>query len=115
FLQIRTNSFWDHENYTDINYSNKTIALAVNNIYGYNAKKQVWNYSITTDNQTQIVEVEGITTLNNVKYKAKVSYELSGKDIFFYNLQLKEYRSRRGYTQATDRQKSMMIQKMYRG
>lgn len=115
FLLILPNSFWDHTNFTDIDYSNKNIGLAVNNVLGYDMKKQSWSYGIADDGVSEIVSVVGKLTLDNVKYEANISFNLVDNNTYFYDLHLKEERRRSKYLPATQKQKSLLIQMMYRG
>ncbi len=114
FLLILPNSFWDHENFTDIDYSNRTIGLAVNNVMGFD-KNQTWNYYIADDEVSEIVSVVGKITLDNVKYEANIQFNIVNNFIYFYDLSLKEELRRAKYLPANPRQKIMLIQKMYRG
>jgi len=115
FLLILPNSFWDHTIFTDIDYSNKTIGLAVNNVLGYDTKKQAWSYYIADDGVSEIVSVVGKLTLENVKYEANIQFNIVDNYIYFYDLELKEDRRRAKYLPATAKQKSVLIQMMYRG
>lgn len=115
FLLILQNSFWDHSNYTDIDYSNKTIGLAINNVLGYEAKKQEWSYMIADDGVTEIVSVTGKLTLDNVRYQAIIKFNIVDDYSYFYDLQLKEDIRRARFLPATPKQKSLLIQAMYRG
>jgi hypothetical protein len=114
FLLILPNSFWDHSNFTDIDYSNKTINLAINNVLGYDDKKQSWDYFIADDGVSEIVSVVGKLTLDNVKYEANIQFNILDNYTYFYDLYLKEDRRRARYLPATPRQKSLLIQMMYR-
>ena len=69
FLQILPNSFWDHKNFTDIDYSKQTIGLAVNNALGYNPKEQLWTYQRQAEQQADIISVHGELVLDNVRYE----------------------------------------------
>ena len=115
FLLILQNSFWDHSNYTDIDYSNKTIGLAINNVLGYEAKKQEWSYMIADDGITEIVSVTGKLTLDNVRYQAIIKFNIADDYSYFYDLQLKEDIRKARFLPATPKQKSLLIQAMYRG
>ncbi len=115
FLLILQNSFWDHSNYTDIDYSNKTIGLAINNVLGYEAKKQEWSYMIADDGITEIVSVTGKLTLDNVRYQAIIKFNIVDDYSYFYDLQLKEDIRKARFLPATPKQKSLLIQAMYRG
>jgi len=115
FLLILPNSFWDHTIFTDIDYSNKTIGLAVNNVLGYDTKKQARSYYIADDGVSEIVSVVGKLTLENVKYEANIQFNIVDNYIYFYDLELKEDRRRAKYLPATAKQKSVLIQMMYRG
>jgi hypothetical protein len=115
FLLILQNSFWDHSNYTDIDYSNKTIGLAVNNVLGYDMKKQKWSYQVADDGITQIVSAIGKLTLDGVKYEANIKFNIVDDSVYFYDLHLKEDIRRSRYLPATPKQKSLLIQMMYRG
>ncbi len=115
FLLILPNSFWDHSNFTDIDYSNKTIGLAVNNVLGYDMKKQNWSYRQADDGITQIVSVVGKLTLENVKFEAIIQFNIVDDHTYFYDLQLKEDIRRARYLPATPKQKILLIQMMYRG
>ncbi len=114
FLIILPNSFWDHTNYTDIDYSRKTIALAVNNVLGYDDKLQTWDYFIADDGQSEIVSVRGKLIMDNVKYEANIQFNIIENTTYFYNLYLKEDRRRARIFPATPKQKSLLIQMMYR-
>ncbi len=114
FLIILPNSFWDHSNFTDIDYSNKTIGLAVNNVLGYDSKKQTWNYFLADDGVSEIVSVVGKLSLDNVRYEANIQFNIIDNYTYFYDLYLKEDRRRARYLPATPRQKSLLIQMMYR-
>ena len=115
FLLILPNSFWDHVNFTDIDYSSKTIGLAVNNVLGYDMKKQKWNYYIADDGISEIVSVVGNLTLDNDKFAAIIQFNIVDDYTYFYDLQLKEDRRRARFLPATPKQKSILIQTMYRG
>jgi len=115
FLLILPNSFWDHTNFTDIDYSNKTIGLSVNNVLGYDMKKQNWSYRQADDGITQIVSVVGKLTLENVKFEAIIQFNIVDDHTYFYDLQLKEDIRCARYLPATPKQKILLIQMMYRG
>ncbi len=114
FLHILENSFWDHENFTDINYSNKNIELAVNNLFGYQDKNQKWEY--IDNSEGEFVTVEGTKILNNVKFITLIKFSISEDMVYFHDIQLKEYRYRtRGkFIPATNKQRVHLIQTMYR-
>lgn len=114
YLQILPNSFWEHKNFTDIDYSNRTIGLAVNNALGYKAKEQSWSYTALPKQRNEIVSVNGEITLNNIRYEAIISFSISGTNIFFYDLKLKEKQRRAEFQIASARQNIYLIQKMYR-
>lgn len=114
YLQILPNSFWEHKNFTDIDYSSRTIGRAVNNALGYKAKEQSWSYTALPKQRNEIVSVNGEITLNNIRYEAIISFSISGTNIFFYDLKLKEKQSRAEFQIASARQNIYLIQKMYR-
>lgn len=114
YLLILPNSFWDHSNYTDIDYSRKTIDLAVNNVLGYDDKKQNWDYFIGNDGLSEVVSVVGKLIFDNVKYEANIQFNIVDNYVYFYDLFLKEDIRRAKYLPATPKQKSILIQMMYR-
>lgn len=115
FLIIRPNSFWDHRNYTDIDYSNKIIGLAVNKVLGYDQKKQEWFYRTAEDRVSEIVSAVGKLTLDDTKYEAEIQFNIVGNFVYFYDLHLKEEGRGDRFMSATPRQKSLLIEMMYRG
>lgn len=114
FLQILPRSFWDHKNFTDIDYSKQTIGLAVNNALGYNPKEQLWTYQRQAEQQVDIISVLGELVLDNVRYEAMISFSLTGDNAFFYDLKLKEKLRKAEFQIASSKQKILLIQKMYR-
>lgn len=114
YMQILPNSFWDHVNYVDTDYSKYRIGTAVNNVLGYDEKKIHWFYKTLEDNETEIISARGYLTLNNVRYQAFIKFNIvDNKQVFFYDLSLREIRVSKKFSPATQKLKCELINLMF--